>query len=873
MTHEDKNRTFDLDSAVETMRNDIPAQKQVQEAGARVWSRLQSVDIATDVEQIRGCADVRRLLPGFLAGQLSASRSLLVEDHLRECHDCREVAHSGSAHQVVWEMPRAARSRWGVPQFALAAAALVVLITGSLLMAWYFQSPDGMRARVQSANGTIYRVTPKGDQPIAVGTELAEGEFIRTAGGAHAFVKLLDGSLVEMSERSEFSVTARRKDTTVHLDQGRIIVQAAHRRTGHLYVLTPDAKVAVTGTVFAVNAGMKGSRVSVIEGEVYVDYNGTEDVLHSGDQTNTSANLSTVPVAEEIAWSADLDKHLALLAEFAKLQKKFEQIPTPGLRYSSAVLGKLPANTVLYASIPNLGDALNEANRIFQEQLQQSPVLRDWWNSGRQNSGPVTFEQMVQKLHGLSQYVGDEIVLAGFGGTMGGEHNAVFIAPIKSAGLKQFLQNEFTNLPTQQGTTVGLRVLGEDELMAAASTATHEMIAVVGEQYVMFSPSLATLRMVDAQLKSNAGGLSQTAFGQRLTGVYAQGVGLLFGVDLQQIIANSRTHVTDAKHQAALFSTGFSDADYLILEHRDLSGVPDNRAVLSFSGQRHGMASWLAVPNPTESLEFVSANAGAAVSFLTKNPALMLDDMMQMATSTSSTGQNHLAEANSKLNLDIRNDIAATLGSDVTLALDGPVLPKPSWKIILQVYDGERLQGSIEKLVVKINAEMAEHQKPGVELTSTDVKDRKFYTLRSLNPKALGTEVDYTYADGYLVAGSSRALVLNALRTKANGDSLARSGEFLGLLPKDGHVNFSAVMYQNLAPLLKPLAGQLSGPQMQVLQQMAADSKPTVICAYAGDDRIEVASGSRLLPFDLNSIGIATLLGRKHTGTSPAPQP
>jgi hypothetical protein len=58
---------------------------------------------------------------------------------------------------------------------------------------------------------------------------------------------------------------------------------------------------------------------------------------------------------------------------------------------------------------------------------------------------------------------------------------------------------------------------------------------------------------------------------------------------------------------------------------------------------------------------------------------------------------------------------------------------------------------------------------------------------------------------------------------------------------------------------------------MQVLQQMAADSKPTVICAYAGDDRIEVASGSRLLPFDLNSIGIATLLGRKHAGTSPAP--
>src|ERR1051325_2661458 len=142
---QDNKRTFDLDTAVDAMRTDIPAQKQVQEAGARVWSRLQSVDIATDVEQIRGCADVRRLLPAFNAGQLSASRALLVEDHLRECTGCREVARSGGMRQVVWEMPRAARNRWGVPQFAFAAAALVILITGSLLTAWYFQSPEGMR--------------------------------------------------------------------------------------------------------------------------------------------------------------------------------------------------------------------------------------------------------------------------------------------------------------------------------------------------------------------------------------------------------------------------------------------------------------------------------------------------------------------------------------------------------------------------------------------------------------------------------------------------------------------------------------------------------------------------------------------------------
>jgi len=725
-----------------------------------------------------------------------------------------------------------------------------------------------MRAQVQSVNGALYLVSDKGDQPITPGAEIGEGQFVRTAGGSHAFLKLSDGSIVEMNERSGFSVTATRRNMTVHLDQGRIIIQAAHRSSGHLYVMTPDAKVAVTGTVFSVNSGMKGSRVAVIEGAVQVAYSGVETLLHSGDEANTSSNLSTVPVEEEIAWSEDLDKHLALLAEFAKIQKRLEQIPTPGLRYSSVVLGKLPPNTVFFASVPNLGDALNEANRIFQEELQQSGVLREWWTSGRRTtSSGITFDQMITKLHGLSQYIGDEIVIAGFAGRLGGENSAVIIAPVKSGDIQQYLHAEFTNIPVENGKTASIRVITPENLAATTDSTTHEMTALVGEQFVMFSSSMASLRQMYAQFQSGSTGLGDTAFGQRLAGAYKQGVGLLFAADLHTIIANMRTAETDARQQAAMFSTGFTDADYLIVQHRDLSGTPDNRAVLSFSGTRHGIASWLAAPNPTGSLEFVSANASAAGSFLTKTPAAMFDDMFQMLSANQPDAQQHMAEVNSKLNLDLRNDLAASLGGDVTLAIDGPILPTPSWKVIVQVDDSNRLQGSIEKLVQAMNVELAEHGKPAIQLGSSYQNDRVFYTLMAPNPTGLAMEIDYTFADGYMIAAPSKALVMASLQTKANGDSLARSGEFLGLLPKDQHVNFSGVLYQNLAPVLKPLAGQLSQEQMEALQQIANDSKPTVICAYAADDRIEVASGSRLLPFDLNSIGIATLLGRKQ-GTS-----
>lgn len=871
MTHDEKNRPFNLDNAIQAMREDVPSAPEVSQAGHRVWARIQNEDIAADVEQIRGCHDVRLLLPALHAGKLSASRKLLVEDHLRECLSCGSVAQKGSARPVVWDMPKpeARGMRWGVPQFAFAAIAVVLVAATSLFFAWYFQSPAGARARVQSAQGAIYRVTNAGVQPIAAGTELNEGQFIRTAAGAHAYVQLRDGSIVEMSERSEFSVSARRKDTTVHLDQGRIIVQAAHRRTGHLYVVTPDAKVAVTGTVFAVNTGMKGSRVSVIEGAVRVSYNGTDDLLHPGDQANTSPNLSQVPVTEDIAWSQDLQKHLELLAEFAKIKQQLAQIPMPGMRYSSPILDKLPTTTVFFASIPNLGNALNEANNIFQNELQQSAVLRDWWNNSHKGpEGAPTFNELVQKLHGMSQYLGDEIVIAGFAGPERDSNGVAVIAPIKSPGLKQYLQTQFTTVVAQNGQTAGLTVVGEDELAGATPVTGHELTALVLDNFVIISPSLPTLRVMDAQLQSG-GGFAQTAFGQRLADAYNRGAGLLFAVDFRDLIAANQAR-NPGQPNRALVASGFSDLDYLLVEHHDVNNTPDNRAVLTFTGQRRGMVSWLAEPGPVGSLDFVSANAGGVVSFITKEPALMFDDMLQMATGPEAA--NHLAEANAKLNIDVRSDIAAQLGGDVTFALDGPVLPKPAWKLVMQVYDGNRLQYAIGKVIAAINAEASQHQQAGVQLTSESVDDRTFYTLAAQDPKAMGMEIDYTFSDGYLIAGPSRAVVMEALRTKQTGDSLARSSTFQQLLPKDGHVNFSAVVYQNLGPLLQPLASQLTPQQLQTLQQLSASSKPTLICAYASADRVEVASDSSLLPIDLNSISIATLLGNKR-GTSAAQNP
>ena len=96
---------------------------------------------------------------------------------------------------------------------------------------------------------------------------------------------------------------------------------------------------------------------------------------------------------------------------------------------------------------------------------------------------------------------------------------------------------------------------------------------------------------------------------------------------------------------------------------------------------------------------------------------------------------------------------------------------------------------------------------------------------------------------------------MNAIAIHQNGNSLARSADFRALLPQDEQADVSAVLYQNLAPVIEPIAQQLSASQLQSLKQIAAETKPSIVCAYGENNAIRVASSSRLFGFDLNTAG------------------
>lgn len=855
-----------LSTAILELKTLQPDAAQIAAAAGRVADHL-GIDATRNrlIDAIDNCDDVRQLRTSYREGTLSPARSLVIRAHLHDCGMCHRYygAGSGTSH-LDWSAPPAGRARlWRPREFRWALApALALLVIAFFFYRAFWQVPPGVRAEVQSISGSAYRISETGDRQLSPGDHLAEGERLRTGGGAHAVLRLADGSTVEVNERSVLGVGARGQNTTVSLDNGAVIVQAARRAAGHLYVQTSDCRVAVTGTVFSVDSGIKGSRVAVLQGSLHVTHAGGDSMMHAGDQLTTNENLSPEPVDQQVAWSHDRDKYLLLLAQFEVLQKRLEQIPSPQLRYSSDLLQRVPADTLLYISIPNLGDFLSEANKIFSDQLEQSPALKTWWYSGHDHN-TAELDSQVEKLHQMSQYLGNEVVVVGLEQTS--DRGFAIVADVQKSGLQDFLAKQFP----PSGSTPGLVVFDESALAAApvSSKAQPAEYALIRRHEAVFSNSIAVLKRMNAQLDAGASGFATGEFGQQIASAYGRGAGVILAADLDQMRRNHPNRLNpNPAGQRAIENSGINGVRYLIAEHRESNGLPENHLNLEFSGTRQGVASWLAAPAPIGSLDFVTPNASIAVAFLSKDPTAIADDIMTMALPNEGSAENVWSEAEAKLNINIRNDLAANLGGEFLVSLDGPVIPTPAWKVVVEVRNADQFEKTIERLIEYVRTQPQGKPSHIPTISGSEVGGQRFYSVRDVTSGS--TVAQYTFADGYMIIAPDRAVLMEALRTHASGNSLVRSTAFKALLPQDENANYSAVAYQNVSPVLTPLLSQFNGETAAAVRQIAADARPTAICVWGKDSRIEAASNSHLFGFDLLTLEALIHPGNKHADTN-----
>jgi hypothetical protein len=784
-----------LDRALKGMQEEAVDTATLDAVRARVWNKLPDTALA-------GCAEFRSDLRPYLNGAVTGSRRVLLDDHVSRCAACRTALAEMKGERRVIAMPQRAAShwrRWG--SLAAAAAIFLSVVYLGLDTVDVWMAPGGPRATVVSASGGLYRLS---GGALEAGATIGEKERIRTGPGAHAALRLADGSTMDVNERTELFVTAAWSGQAVHLQRGDVIVQAAKQRRGHLRVLTRDSIASVKGTVFAVSAGMGGSVVSVVEGSVAVNQPGRQVLLSPGQQAASNPALST-SVAHAIAWSPDAEQYQQILASLARIERQISPFSSP-LRTTSALLSYLPAGAFVYGAVPNLGGKIGEGLAAAEQQAFENAAFRSWWSS---DSG-LELRRIVDRVRSVSSLLGDEVV---FSVASAGFRNEV---PMVMARVQSGKRAELTN--------------ALDGLFADAGESSRPYS--VSDELVVISDSPSHLAWVTSQLGQGANSPFAAALGER----YTRGVGWLIGVDASPVIA-----MAEGDDAPPIEFAGIAGVKYLFLEQRSPAGAEENEVTVTFQNARKGMASWLADGGSGGAAEYLPADALLAGYVSMREPGQLFQEFTALMSKQQPSLQNDLTKIEQTLGAGFVTSLTAAMGTEVAFALHGFSASGPTWVMVGLANDAAVIDGSLAKLVDTFNADLPPgEQSKRLTLAQESGGGRMWTTLKAAS---LPFGVTWTHDGGYIVAASDRGTAERAIATRNGGSALVWSPVFQQQLPASAGIHPSAFAWLNTKGALGILSALSSS---DAAKSLLAERDPVLIVFDGHPERIHVASRTAL---------------------------
>lgn len=766
----------ELDQILKDMGQEEPDPATLAAVRERVWNNLSAGPL---------CLQFRAEFEDYRVGSLTESQRLLLEDHLTRCAGCRRSFNA--APVVAMPAQRTPKRRLAIPRWAIAAGVAVTALYFGRNALDNALAPSGPRATVQSSTGALYSLNAAA---LVNGAEISDGDVVRTAAGSRAHFRLADGSLIEVNERTEFSLKSAWSGSTILLERGDIIVRAAKQRRGYLKVVTRDSEAAVKGTIFTVSAGTAGSLVGVVEGSVAVTQSGGERLLKPGEQATTSAALSKVTVREAVAWSDEKEKHFTLLSELAAIEK---QLPSQTTRNATRLVSLLPPDVQLYAAIPNIGPTLNQAVSLIEQRSQDNAVLREWWSS--RNAGEM--KQLIDKIRILAPMFGEELVYV-----FVGPETPLLMAEVKD-GQEAALTAELAKL--------------------LPSPAAYRIV----NRTLLVSRSTAHLNAVISQLGQG----TASPFGVELSKRYARGVTWLLGANVAAL---------PFKEAPPSLIAGAQKIRFAFAEQRTVQGMEENEATLMFDGPRTGVASWLAAPGSSGSAEYASADAVAVFSAATRNPRQIMEDLAAMMPGFA----DHLRDVQTKTGVNPINDIAAALGTDFTVSLESPSIPIPGIFAAIEVYQPATLNATMARLVETYNREATPERK--LILKQETVDGRVWHSLT-----LSGFGLQWTFDRGYWIVSLDRGVAARALATRAGGFPLVRSAQFKAQMPSLAGVQTSGFAWFNLGSAADMVSSLAPSPE---LKKFLAIREPSLITFNGETERIQVASRTRLTSLMLDTM-------------------
>ena len=790
-----------LERGLQELKDEDVDAGTLEAARARVWSTVAGAGNAT-------CAEFRQDFSAYLANALGGSRRILVDDHLSRCVSCRTRIAEMKGDRHIIAMPQRSSSRrlrWAALDSARArglAAAAAVLVAGLYLgrdAIDGMMAPDGPRATVVSADGGLHRV-PAG--ALAADAVIGEHQAVRTGPGGHAVLRLADGSMVDVNERTELFVTAAWSGQSIHLQRGDIIVKAAKQRRGRLQVLTRDSIASVKGTVFAVSAGMGGSVVSVVEGSVAVNQPGRETLLSPGQQAASMPALAT-SVAQAVSWSPEAGYYLELLAAVENIERELATFPSE-LRTNSALLSYLPAGAFVFGAVPNPGLTIGRALYLAEDQAARNATFGTWWNS---ETGQL-LRQMTDRVQSVSPLLGEEIVSCA--SIVSTDTVPMVIARVQPGGRAKLAS-------------------ALDGLFAAAGESPSYSVS---DELMVVSDSPAHLAWALAHLGQGAGSPFAAALGDR----YRRGVGWLIAMDLPQAVT-----LADQSDAPPIALAGQIGMKYVFLEQRAPAGAVENEVTFAFDGARTGMGSWLADSGSGGAAEYIPSDVLVAGYASIREPAQLFQEFTAQIARMVPEFEEGLASMDEKLGAGFAQNLAAALGTETALALTGLSTSGPTWVLATVAYNPAVIDSSIQQVVEAFNAELGpDEQAKRIVLQQESAGGRTWTTIK---PGGLPLGITWTYDGGYMIAASERGSAERAIATRNGGSPLIWSGDFLGQLPGSAGLHPSAFAWLNAKGALGILSAFTSNAR---LAELVAARDPVLAVFDGRTDLIHGASRTRI---------------------------
>jgi ferric-dicitrate binding protein FerR (iron transport regulator) len=822
------------------------------------------------------CEQFEQSIADYLEGALDDAAQEALMSHVEGCDRCRRELqffmrqdqelerYFGRERERVERIvnplaPTAApggRRRSFVPRrWAWAAAAAVfIAMGGGVWHVWRLTVPMGNAAlaTLRQADGDVL-VLRDGDYRMAfVGQTIHQGERLKVVSGGYAALTLADDNLLEVRGGTQLTLAQFPDRFEVQMHRGQLWAHLPVHPPHPFVVRTPQLTATARGTVYGVEQELDRSIVRVADGTVEVADGGVQTDVTAGETYNSLTDAATPTSTDAIAWSrnrddlgalAEADEQAAGPTTTALADPAATPTPTPVANEPAQPVAPiedltrlLPDDTRFVVDLRDWLSLTDDFRRTDYSRLLNEPNIEQWLRSmgGQQIIGQLLNEMRLLEVLDIVRSLDGQIV-AGLSWSDGNDADArprfVLLADCRTTA-EQLRQNIDRLLVEDADGVVN------PATVSRSRAEINRVLRIVGGRMVFSSDE----QLLGETLRRMETGEPTVFDTGAFHGKIVDNVGdapLVVALDLSGILDPIRPRL-DAASGAAFDFLGAGSLDYALIAPRFKGAGMSQAARLGFKNKRAGVLDWLAKPGPMRGLDFFSPEVNLFGAVVLTDPRVAYYDMMlnfkdMPAMSVPAIMLRFLGEHTALLD---------SIGNEIAIGLENPVMPVPNVKVVVELRDPEVFREHFNGLVDQALTLYSLAGNALVVVETTEYKGRTIYTIVA---EGVLIELSWAFVDDFLVLGPGPRFVEHSIDVHESGRSIASDARLLGLLPSSTGATFSLLVYQNIAKIVGELVNsrlvggwssqeRLLFPDLSFLSRYDA---PGIAYAYADDSTID----------------------------------